>query len=57
MKFLLGSQGTVNQTTTCQHTLSKKLVQRIGEVRSCYNWNKTSVPVFYRRNKLWVLVL
>jgi len=34
-EILLGSQGTVNQTTSCQHTLSKKLVQHIGEVRSC----------------------
>jgi len=23
-KIVLGSQGTVNQTTSCQHTLSKK---------------------------------
>ena len=33
-EILLGSQGTVNQTTSCQHTRSKKLVQHIGEVRS-----------------------
>ena len=33
------------------------LVHHIGEVRSCYNRNKTYVPVFYRGNKLWVLVL
>jgi len=33
--ILLESIGTVNQTTSCQHTLSKKLVQHIGEVQSC----------------------
>jgi len=32
--MLVGSQGTVKQTTSCQHTLAKKLVQHIGEVRS-----------------------
>jgi len=31
----VGSQGTVNQITSCQHKLSKQLVQHIGEVRSC----------------------
>ena len=46
--FVLGFQGTVNQTTSCQHKLSKKVVQHIGEVLSCKNRNKTSVPVFYR---------
>ena len=35
----------------------KTLVQHIVEVRSCWNRNKTYVPVFYRVNKLWVLVL
>ena len=35
----------------------KRLVQHIGEVRSCLNRNKTSVPVFYRGNKTSVLVL
>jgi len=34
-EILLGSQGTVHQTTSCQRKLSKKLVQHIGEVRSC----------------------
>jgi len=34
--FLLGSQWTVNQTTSCQLTLSQKIiVQHIGELRSC----------------------
>jgi len=45
-EILLGSQETVNQTTSCQHKLSKQLVQHIGEIRSCLNWNKTSVPVY-----------
>ena len=32
-EILLGSQWTVNQTTSCQHRLSqKKLVNHIGEV-------------------------
>jgi len=34
-EILLGSQETVNQTTTCQHKLFKQLVQHIGEVWSC----------------------
>ena len=34
-EILLGSQETVNQTTSCQHKLSKQLAQHIGEVRSC----------------------
>jgi len=34
-EILLGSQGTVNQTTSRQHTLFKKLVQHTGEERSC----------------------
>jgi len=29
------TQGIVNQMTSCQHKLSQKLVQHIGEVRSC----------------------
>jgi len=33
--IILGSQETVNQTTFCQHELSKQLVQHIGDVRSC----------------------
>jgi len=31
-EIVLGSQGKVNQTTSCQHQLSKILVQHIGEV-------------------------
>jgi len=31
----LGSQETVNQPTSCQHKLSKQIVQHIGKVRSC----------------------
>ena len=31
----LGSQETVNQTTSCQYKLFKQQVQHIGEVRSC----------------------
>ena len=31
----MGSQGTVNQTTSCQHKLSKQLVQVIGDVQLC----------------------
>ena len=44
---------------TKQHPQSKikQLVHHIGEVTSCYNRNETSVPVFYRGNKLLVLVL
>jgi len=35
-EIVLGSQGTVNQTTSCQHTLPpKQIVQHIWEVRSC----------------------
>jgi len=34
-EILLGSQETVNQMISCQHTLSKKLVQHIGGVWSC----------------------
>jgi len=34
-EMLLGSQETVNQTTSCQHKLSKQLVHHIGEERSC----------------------
>ena len=34
-EILLGSQGTVNQTTPGQHKLSQKNMQHIGEVRSC----------------------
>ena len=59
MKFYWDPKEQSTQTTSCQHTLSKKntLVQHIGEVRSCYNRDKTYVPVFYRGNKLCVLVL
>ena len=56
-EILLESQETDHQTASCQHTLTKKLVQHIGEVRSCKNRNKTYVPVFYRGYKIWVLVL
>ena len=65
----VGYQGTVNQMTHYQHTLStytinihyqhtlsKKLVQHIGGVPSCYNRNRPTVPVFYGVNKTWVRV-
>ena len=51
-EMLLGSQGAVNQTTSCQHKLSKNncnTLERYG--------HKTSVPMLYRVNKLWVLIL
>ena len=53
-EIVLVSQGTVNQTTSCQHTPSKKhtLVQHIGAVQSCQNRNKTSVPLFYSGNNM-----
>ena len=58
MKIYMGSQGTVNQTTSCRHTFSQKT--NAAHWRGTVvlgNQNKTSVPVFYRGNKLWVLIL
>jgi len=51
----LGSQETVNQTTSCQHKLSKQLVQHIGEVRVRIEI-KHLYPCINMHNKIWVLV-
>ena len=53
MKFYWDPKGTVNQTTSCQHTLSKKTgaAHRYGRVII------EITPVFYRGYKIWVLVL
>jgi len=50
-EILFGSQGRVNQTLSCQHTLSKKT--------SAVHWRGKVVlePVFYRGNRVCVLVL
>ena len=49
------------ERSTKRHPVNKHfpkiLVQHIGEVQSCQKRNKTSVLVFYRGNKIWVLVL
>ena len=52
-EILLGSQGTVNQTTSCQHTLSKKT--SASHWRGTQSWLNSYapelVPVFYYRDK------
>jgi len=50
---------SVNWSRRCYSIrfINAKKVQHIGEVRSCKNRNKTYIPVFYRGNKTWVLVL
>ena len=56
-EFLLGTQGTVNQTTSCQHTLSKQTSAADWRGTAVWESKRTHVPVFYRGNKIWVLIL
>ena len=49
-------QTSNDQTSSCQHPLSKRLVWGIKEVQPCEDRNTRYVPVFYRGNKTCVLV-
>ena len=56
MKFYWDPQGTVNQTTSCQHTLSKKNSAShwrgtVVLVRVIKSYSPELVPIFYYRDK------